>query len=83
MFTQHFFFQGEAADELLELLDREGAESVVDYLLDAGCEDGEEYKWEPWGTSDDVESVIRGDVEYFVSSNSGLNYIGLQSRKVK
>lgn len=78
-----FFVQGEAADELLQLLEDEGAKAVVGHLIDCGLEDSCSSDDEPWGNSDDTEEVKLGSVEYVLSWNTGLNYLGLSYKKEK
>jgi len=73
------FFQGDGANEYLDLLDRKGERAVVKQLM--------EY-WQPGnhdmakelsaGNSDYQEAIKVNGIEFILTYNTGLNYIGLE-----
>ena len=73
------FFQGDSANEYLDLLDRKGERAVVKQLM--------EY-WDPGhhdmakelsaGNSDHQEAIKVNGIEFILTYNTGLNYIGLE-----
>jgi len=68
------FMQGEEADEVLDILEEQGEEAAMDFLMqwDMG-EGGEEYDTPPWGEADKLYE--KGD--YVMSYNTGLPAFGL------
>ena len=73
------FFQGDGANEYLDLLDRKGERAVVKQLM--------EY-WQPGnhdmakelsaGNSDYQEAIKVNGIEFILTYNTRLNYIGLE-----
>ena len=74
-FQEIVFIQGEEAEEPLEILDKHGESSALQYLKqwDYGENDGEIYDEIPAGSND---STYREDC-YIMNYNTSLGYIGL------
>ena len=69
------FMQGENAEEVLTILEAQGEESAMEFLLqwENGDDNGEIYDQNPGGSCDSVYQ--RGD--YIMTYNLSLGYIGL------
>lgn len=75
-FRSIVFLQGEEATEALEILDNDGAESLLHHLAEYDYGEGSTTGHFPWGTSDTVHRY--GD--HFVTYNLSLGYVGLEVR---
>lgn len=77
-FRSVVFLDGDNADEALRILDRDGDDSLFEYLMQWEYgEPSEESDREPWGQSDWTTTHRCGDSAYVVSHNWNLSYVSL------
>ena len=73
------FLQNDKADEYLDLLEREGEEEVVKKLMEYWYPGEHEIvNYLSAGSSDDQSFIKVKDVEFVLTYNFQLNYIGLE-----
>lgn len=73
MYRDIVFLQNHEADEVLDILDKEGIESAFRYLAQWDYGEGEYLEVEPYGRVDTVEHIDN----YIISYNKLVGYIGL------
>lgn len=74
-YHQIFFDQGEAATELLSLLDKKGPKKTLDAIAEfVDLNSGEVCDDKPWGADDELHPIKGG---YYLAANYRLGYISL------
>ena len=73
------FFQGDGANEYLDLLDRKGERAVVKQLMEYWQPGNHDLAHELSAGSSDYQEFIKVDgIEFVLTYNTNLNYIGLE-----
>lgn len=73
-YIEIIFFQGDDAEEPLEILEEQGEQACLEYCAQWDCGDSPYYSdTPPWGADDDLYQ----DGIYILSYNARLGYVGL------
>ena len=73
------FFQGDGANEYLDLLDRKGERAVVKQLMEYWDPGNHDIAKELSGGNNDYQEPIKvNGIEFILTYNTDLNYIGLE-----
>lgn len=79
-YTTVVFMDGDEADEVLDIIDRNGTRAALSYLTQWDYGDNYEAPRDeaPWGSRDDTEHFPFGDAgTYVLAWNRGLRYVSL------
>jgi hypothetical protein len=71
------FMQGNDADEAMEILDLQGQDALLEYLLQWDTGAGALSETPPWGTGDHQVIFPEKDTHLVLSHNTSLSYCGL------